>query len=49
VRRTLATLRGERTVLVIAHRPETIADADTVVVLEHGVIVDRHAPRGATR
>ncbi|MFB4300672.1 ABC transporter ATP-binding protein [Actinomadura sp. NTSP31] len=44
VRRTLATLRGDRTVLVIAHRLETIAEADTVVVLEDGVIAERGSP-----
>ncbi|MDT0343907.1 ABC transporter ATP-binding protein [Streptomyces litchfieldiae] len=41
VRRTLATLGGDRTVLVIAHRLETIADADTVVMLENGAVVER--------
>ncbi|MFD1367780.1 ABC transporter ATP-binding protein [Actinoplanes sichuanensis] len=35
VRETLATLR-DRTILVIAHRPETIAGADTVVTLRDG-------------
>nr|WP_241842737.1 ABC transporter ATP-binding protein [Streptomyces sp. TSRI0107] len=44
VRRALATLHGERTVLVIAHRLETIADADTVVMLEDGAIVERGTP-----
>ncbi|WP_280234399.1 ABC transporter ATP-binding protein [Nocardia cyriacigeorgica] len=44
VRHTLAGLRGDRTILVIAHRWETIADADTVVMLEDGVIVDSGAP-----
>ncbi|WP_309114371.1 ABC transporter ATP-binding protein [Saccharothrix sp.] len=44
VRRTLAELRGERTVLVIAHRLETVADADTVVVLENGSVVERGTP-----
>ncbi|MGV9543025.1 ABC transporter ATP-binding protein [Nocardia beijingensis] len=44
VRRALATLDGERTILVIAHRLETIADADTVVVLENGSIVERGKP-----
>jgi ATP-binding cassette subfamily B protein IrtA len=38
VRDTLAGLHG-RTVLVIAHRPETIAVADSVVTLRDGVIV----------
>ncbi|WP_327589870.1 ABC transporter ATP-binding protein/permease [Nonomuraea sp. NBC_00507] len=44
VRRTLATLKGDRTILVIAHRLETVADADTVVVLENGSIVERGRP-----
>ena len=44
VRRALRTLAGDRTILVIAHRLETIADADTVVVLEDGAIVERGAP-----
>lgn len=44
VRRALATPAPDRTVLVIAHRFETIADADTVVMLENGSIVERGAP-----
>ncbi|MFE3453389.1 ABC transporter ATP-binding protein [Nonomuraea sp. NPDC059194] len=44
VRRALATLEGDRTILVIAHRLETVADADTVVVLENGSIVERGRP-----
>jgi ATP-binding cassette, subfamily B, bacterial IrtA/YbtP len=44
VRRALATLEGDRTILVIAHRLETILDADTVVVLENGSIVERGRP-----
>ncbi|NUP27336.1 MAG: ABC transporter ATP-binding protein, partial [Nocardia sp.] len=44
VRRALAERAGDRTVLVIAHRPETIADADTVVMLENGAIVERGTP-----
>ncbi|MEU1722938.1 ABC transporter ATP-binding protein [Nonomuraea sp. NPDC005692] len=44
VRRALATLEGERTILVIAHRLETIIDADTVAVLEDGTIVERGRP-----
>jgi ATP-binding cassette, subfamily B, bacterial IrtA/YbtP len=44
VRRALATLGGDRTVLVIAHRLETVADADTVVMLENGSIVERGTP-----
>jgi ATP-binding cassette, subfamily B, bacterial IrtA/YbtP len=44
VRRALATLGRDRTTLVIAHRLETVADADTVVVLENGSIVERGRP-----
>ncbi|WP_031089440.1 ABC transporter ATP-binding protein [Streptomyces sp. NRRL WC-3549] len=46
VRRALAARGGERTVLVIAHRLETIAGADTVVVLDDGVVVERGSPAG---
>jgi ATP-binding cassette subfamily B protein len=44
VRRALSGLEGERTVLVIAHRLETVADADTVVMLEDGMVVERGRP-----
>ncbi|GAB2908810.1 ABC transporter ATP-binding protein [Nonomuraea fastidiosa] len=44
VRRALAGLGGDRTILVIAHRQETIAGADTVVLLEDGVITEQGAP-----
>ncbi|MFI5801912.1 ABC transporter ATP-binding protein [Streptomyces sp. NPDC051561] len=35
---------NDRTILVIAHRLETIADADTVVMLDNGRIVERGRP-----
>lgn len=44
VRRALASLGGDRTVLVIAHRLETIADADTVVMLDNGTIIEQGRP-----
>ncbi|MEU4730557.1 ABC transporter ATP-binding protein [Streptomyces sp. NPDC023588] len=44
VRRALATLEGNRTVLVIAHRLETVADADNVVMLEDGQIAEQGRP-----
>ncbi|WP_159930760.1 MULTISPECIES: ABC transporter ATP-binding protein [Nocardia] len=44
VRQALAALTGDRTILVIAHRLETITDADTVVMLENGTIIERGTP-----
>ncbi|GAA4083711.1 ABC transporter ATP-binding protein [Nonomuraea soli] len=44
VRHALAGLGGDRTILVIAHRLETVADADTVVVLDDGRIVESGSP-----
>jgi ATP-binding cassette subfamily B protein len=44
VRQALATLDGDRTILVIAHRLETVADADTVVLLENGTVAERGKP-----
>ncbi|NKY51950.1 ABC transporter ATP-binding protein [Nocardia vermiculata] len=44
VRQALSTLAAQRTILVIAHRLETVADADIVVVLEDGVIVEHGRP-----
>lgn len=40
VQQALATLMQGRTAIVIAHRLSTIANADRIVVLEHGVIVE---------
>ncbi|MEU2042407.1 ABC transporter ATP-binding protein [Nocardia niwae] len=44
VRRALTALKGDRTIVVIAHRLETIAEADVVVLLENGTIVERGDP-----
>ncbi|UMP01451.1 ABC transporter ATP-binding protein [Amycolatopsis sp. EV170708-02-1] len=44
VRRALATARADRTILVIAHRLETVVDADTIVLLENGTIAERGKP-----
>lgn len=41
IKRALDTLRKNRTTFVIAHRLSTVADADQILVLEHGRIVER--------
>lgn len=44
IARTLARLRGRRTLIVIAHQLSTVAMADQIVVLEQGRIVEQGAP-----
>ncbi|WP_280401451.1 ABC transporter ATP-binding protein [Nocardia carnea] len=44
VRDALMAERGDRTQLVIAHRWETVADADRVVLLVDGVIAEQGTP-----
>ncbi|MFJ2663308.1 ABC transporter ATP-binding protein [Nocardia fluminea] len=44
VRQALSRLGRDRTILVIAHRLETIADADTVVLLDNGTIIEQGRP-----
>ncbi len=41
VQDALETLRQNRTILVIAHRLSTIENADMIVVLDHGQIVEQ--------
>jgi ATP-binding cassette subfamily B protein len=41
VQRAMAELRKGRTAFVIAHRLSTIKDADTILVMEHGSLVER--------
>ncbi|HEX2544509.1 MAG TPA: ABC transporter ATP-binding protein, partial [Ramlibacter sp.] len=40
VQRTLAELRGQVTIVAIAHRLSTVRDADRIVVLNHGRIAE---------
>ncbi|AOA58101.1 ABC transporter ATP-binding protein [Acinetobacter larvae] len=40
----LLQLKGQRTILVIAHQLATITDADQIVVLEQGRVVEQGAP-----
>jgi ATP-binding cassette subfamily B protein len=41
IQRAMAQLRSGRTAFVIAHRLSTIRDADTILVMEHGSIVEQ--------
>ena len=41
VQQAMAALRADRTSFVIAHRLSTIRDADTILVMEHGRIVEQ--------
>ena len=41
IQQAMAALRSNRTSFVIAHRLSTIRDADTILVMEHGRIVEQ--------
>ncbi|WP_036818508.1 ATP-binding cassette domain-containing protein, partial [Photobacterium sanctipauli] len=41
IQRALATLRRDMSIVVIAHRLSTIVDADEIIVLSHGEILER--------
>jgi ATP-binding cassette, subfamily B, multidrug efflux pump len=41
IQQAMAALRSNRTSFVIAHRLSTIRDADTILVMEHGQIVEQ--------
>jgi len=45
VQEGLQTLLADRTAIIIAHRLSTVAIADRVLVMEHGIIVEDGAPR----
>lgn len=44
ITQTLARLRGQRTLLVIAHQLSTVAMADQIIVLDNGRVVEQGTP-----
>lgn len=44
IHESIHALHGKVTVLIIAHRPSTVAEADTILVLSHGHIVEHGTP-----
>ena len=44
VKRTLSELRRDRTTIVVAHRYSTVKDADWILVLDNGVVVESGKP-----
>ncbi|MBI4065736.1 ABC transporter ATP-binding protein [Candidatus Kaiserbacteria bacterium] len=44
IHESIRALRGKVTVIIIAHRPSTVAEADAILVLSHGRIVERGSP-----
>lgn len=45
IHESIRALHGKITVFIIAHRPSTVADADTILVLNHGRITERGSPK----
>ena len=49
VQHAMAALRSDRTSFVIAHRLSTIRDADLILVMEGGAIVEQGTHEGCSR
>ncbi len=45
IHESIRALHGKITVFIIAHRPSTVAEADTILVLNHGRIVEHGSPQ----
>ena len=44
IQQAIERLHGELTIVIIAHRLSTVQNADQVIVLEHGRVVESGAP-----
>jgi len=44
IQKSINALHGEVTVFIIAHRPSTVANADRIIVIEAGKIIENGAP-----
>ena len=45
IHESIRALHGKVTVLIIAHRPSTVAETDTIIVLSRGHIIERGSPQ----
>lgn len=45
IQKSIESLRGKMTVIMIAHRPSTVANADQLLVLKDGKIVEQGSPQ----
>ncbi len=45
IHKSIENLRGNTTVIIIAHRPSTILNVDKIIVIENGTITENGAPR----
>ncbi len=45
IHESIRALRGTTAVLIIAHRPSTVAEADSIIVLRHGHLLESGPPK----
>ena len=45
IQKDIENLRGKITIIIIAHKPSTVINSDTLIVLKNGHIVEKGSPR----